>query len=539
MAKIPEYFATGQMETSRLPRAPMDIADTGQGLAGQAIAGLGWELRRTGQLLAAIETERQRGRDNVALAEMKGVLDDFEFQARPDPTKFKEIADFKKAEEKYGKDWQREAQRISKGANRQVGEQFQIYTELHRDTARKNYHNKSWPLEQNYALAQLNRLWSDKFQKFVNEPVKLKKELQSLIEQFDIYLKPTDKQKLEASIDTNIESYQIQSLINTNPESAMEAIDTSTVDERGKNILRSQARAAIARNERGQALQLQAMREKISNQMLVDYWNGDLTDPQKVTDALESGYLDDTDAKYLRNAMLNPDPPVHKLQAEAKVKQAIEDIGTNYKTKQEALSILYANVQDLDPTKASSMLNSIFAAQDKNKSEMKRESRSLMEELVRDRDKITGMFTDDERQILASAEAYLILDTEIQKAEEAGKPLERRDIMIKAIQIGRQMKKKIKAEEAAKKEPSFEPSRAEEIVEFKERLKGEKYYKYKESLREPQFEMTGGVPSIIYDEEGKEQGLKMTNKNIFKIGDLMIRRGFTYKYLGNHQWQKQ
>ncbi len=111
MAKIPSYFATEQMETSRLPRAPMGIADVGQGLEAQAIAGLGWELGRVGQLLGNIEAERQRGRDNVALAEMKGTLDDFEFNSRPDPTQFKEIADFAKAEEKYGKDWKKESQR--------------------------------------------------------------------------------------------------------------------------------------------------------------------------------------------------------------------------------------------------------------------------------------------------------------------------------------------------------------------------------------------------------------------------------------------
>lgn len=218
--KIPEYFSREPMETSRLPRAPMGIADTGQGLVGQAIAGLGWELRRTGQLLGDIEAERQRGRDNVVLAEMKGVLDDFEFKARPDPTTFKEIADFAKAEEKYGKDWKRETQRISKGANRQVAENFKIYTEWHRDKARRDYHNKSWPLEQNYARAQLNRLWSDKFRKFVNEPVKLKKELQALLEQFDIYLKPTDKQKLDASIDEEIALFQRQDTLDKLHETA-------------------------------------------------------------------------------------------------------------------------------------------------------------------------------------------------------------------------------------------------------------------------------------------------------------------------------
>ena len=191
--------------------------------------------------------------------------------------------------------------------------------------------------------------------------------------------------------------------------------------------------------------------------MLADYLDGKLTDPQKVTDALRAGWLDGADAKFLHDAIMNPDPPVLKLQSLAEVKQAIEEIGTNTKTVPQALSVLYANLDSIDPATGKSLVNEIFSAQDKNKSEMKRESRALMEELVRDRDKFTGMFTDDERQILAAAEAYLMLDAEIEKAVKAGKPLERRDIMMKAIQIGRQMKRKIKDEEKENIEPSFTP----------------------------------------------------------------------------------
>ncbi|NVM24207.1 MAG: hypothetical protein HWN68_20815, partial [Desulfobacterales bacterium] len=41
MPSIPTYFATEQMETSRLPRAPMEIADTGQGLEAAGLKDLG------------------------------------------------------------------------------------------------------------------------------------------------------------------------------------------------------------------------------------------------------------------------------------------------------------------------------------------------------------------------------------------------------------------------------------------------------------------------------------------------------------------
>jgi hypothetical protein len=229
------------------------------------------------------------------------------------------------------------------------------------------------------------------------------------------------------------------------------------MDEKEKNTLRSQARAAIARNEREQAVQLEEMREQTNTTMLADYWEGKLIDPQKVTDALRLGHMDDTDAKYLREAMLNPNPPTLNLMSLVEVKQAIEDIGTGAGTRDDALSVLYANLDSIDPATGKSLVSEIFGEHDKNESEMKRESRDLMEELVRERDPISGMFTDDERQILGAAEAYLMFDEEIKKAAAEGKPLNRRDKMIKAIEIGRQMKKKIKAEEAAKAQPIFRP----------------------------------------------------------------------------------
>lgn len=214
MAKIPDYFAQEPMETGRMPRAPMGIADTGQGLKAQSLIGFGGALGKIGQLLAGIESERQRARDNVTLAEMKGMLDDFEFESTPDLAQIEKIEDFNKLEEKYGKDWKKKVGELSKGKNKRIADQFKIYSELHWDTARKGYHNRSWPLEQDYAVASFNREWSKRFKSHIDNPEKLKSELQALIEQYEPYLKPTYKQKLEASIDEEIAIYQKQNTLN-------------------------------------------------------------------------------------------------------------------------------------------------------------------------------------------------------------------------------------------------------------------------------------------------------------------------------------
>lgn len=218
--KIPEFFAQSPMETSGLPRAPAGIADVGAGIEAEAITQAGGAISRVSGMLADIEAEKQLGRDRVTIAEMKGALDDFEYSSIPDPTQFTDIEGFKKAEEKYLKDWNRKVQGVLRGKNPRITNQFKVYTELHRDRAKRDYHNKIWPMEKDYAIASLNKLWSEKFVEFVNKPNQLKAELQKLIQDYDQYLSRTAKQQLEANIDGEIAKYQKQTLLETVSEAA-------------------------------------------------------------------------------------------------------------------------------------------------------------------------------------------------------------------------------------------------------------------------------------------------------------------------------
>jgi hypothetical protein len=318
-----------------------------------------------------------------------------------------------------------------------------------------------------------------------------------------------------------------------------------TLDDREQYVAKRKREAAAAKK---------LAQEKTNATMLADFWDGKITSVQTIEDAVRNELISAANGKYLRDAFLNPDPPKHILTAEAQVLQAIEDIGTNAGDKQDALDTLTANVQNLDPEKASSLLKSIFSAKDKNISEMMRESRDLMEELVRDRDELTGLFTDDERQILGAAEAYLMLDAEVQKAAGEKKPLSRRDVMIKAISIGRQMKKKIKAEEEVGEEPSFEPDEelplppdefklsvlpkmskkeVQASIERAEKTRREKVKK----LPVPAFVMDGKEPEMVFDSEGKELGLKLKRGGIWRIGESGYINGRIYEYTGNGNWK--
>ena len=576
MAVIQEYFAQQPITVSNRPRATTDLVATGTNVLTEAITGAVQQVSKVVTDAANIEAQKQDIRDNVTLAELKGQLDEFEFTSQPDPSKVKTIGDFnRQAVDYYGR-LESMAKKLPYGKSQAVQEQFGVYFDNHRVTAKRNYQNKSRPMEKAYAEQSVKTEWINRLKTNVANPRAQKMHLEALVDNFSGYLDPATVLTLNKSMDRDIEGFNLQFLMNADPDSALQAVElTKFHTEAEKNTLRSQARSHIARIEREQKVRLQQVREETNRQMLADYWNGDLKDVQKVTNALDADLITAADAKSLRNAMLNPDPPTHKLTAEADVRQSIEDIGTNVGTKEDALSILYAHVQELDPTKGSSMLNDIFAAHDKNIAEIQRESRITMEELIRDKDPLSGLFTGDERQILANSEAYLMLDEDIQKAAREGKPLSRRDTLIRATEIGRQMKKKIKAEEERNQDPTFRPDEQREPTdeELIATLSTERQQVYRDgsqatkdkmikNLRRaevgkkaisiktgrpvskktrkspvPVFVMDGKEPEIVFDSEGKELGLKVERGGVWKIGDQGYISGKLYEYTGNGNWK--
>jgi len=295
-----------------------------------------------------------------------------------------------------------------------------------------------------------------------------------------------------------------------------------------------------AEAKRQQAETLKLAQEQAAGKLLTDFWDGKLNNPQVITDALRNNFITDTDAKYLRGELLKTEAVELNLNKLAIVKESITDIGTGAKTKAEAMSVLIANMDGIDKVTGKSLVAEIFGKHDKVEAEMKREGRSIMEELIRDRDKFSGMFTDDERQILGTAEAILMYDTEIEKAAKAGKPLERRDQLIKAVEIARQIKAKIKREEAAAIPPGFSPEtegfstvpRAPDYT-----AKGKPITKG--ALAKPDFALTPeGEPEKVFDSKGREIGLRRKSGAVFGIGYIAIFSGKKYEYTGNGNWKE-
>jgi len=313
----------------------------------------------------------------------------------------------------------------------------------------------------------------------------------------------------------------------------------NTIDNHKRYI---EAQTATAKREAAEQYKL--LQEQTYATMLADIWDNKLTDVNVITKAMrpdaQGRQLISTAAgTTLRKVLLTPEPIELDLRKLEVVEDAIIDIETGAKTRTQALDVLYINSDGIDKTTGKSLMQKISDAYLKSQGESKRESKSIMEELVRDRDPLTGFWTDDERQILGYAEASQMLELAIEEAAKAGKPLERRDILIKAVQIGRQIKRKIKQEEEAKLEPTFEPIpvKGKPLAPREPEFTAEGKPITKGAAREPKFAMRGGEPEKVFDEKGREEGLKMQTGAIFRVGYHAIIGGRKYEYMGNGDWK--
>lgn len=185
------------------------------------------------------------------------------------------------------------------------------------------------------------------------------------------------------------------------------------------------------------------------------------------TSAELEGFVDDYNAN--KNAIVSYEPQAELIELTTGVQSGEvepDDVKTKIKDMMQK-SISAGLPKDEAVTlglKYREKLATATKERDRSKAYLVREGRGLMEELIRDKDPITGVFTDDERQILGSAEAILILEDSIERAIKADKPLEGTDLLIEAMNIGRRIKKRITAEDKMrpKPPPTFTPpSRAE------------------------------------------------------------------------------
>lgn len=445
--KIPEYFARERMEPSRMPRAPAGIADVGAGIEAEA-------MTRFGGVLSRIAEKFQQAKDLTDATEA-------------DTNALKEFSrlenlyaldqDYGTIAERWGKDVDKlkagilKKKGISGTARRIIGQRF--------DRDRVRFGASIQSLVRRKQISDGRAKYAEGLSIILKEGGELAEgKATALIVGTKAagYITAEQAQADRENIPKMIEWYQIENFLYTNPAIVPEMIDVAEhLNPQEKNQLRSRARTAIATRAREAAVALEQQQERTGRQMLISLFDGKLTDVNEVTRAFAANLITETKAKALRKALLNPEPVETDLKTYAGVKKVINDIGRGTVNIDQALEVIYGSLDKLDPTTGKSLVDKIFGAHDKNDAEMLKEGRDLMEELIRDKDKWSGMFTDDERQILGTAEAILMFDSAIEKAAREKKELRGRDFLIEAIYIGRRIKNRITKEEEAETPPEF------------------------------------------------------------------------------------
>lgn len=200
----------------------------------------------------------------------------------------------------------------------------------------------------------------------------------------------------------------------------------------------------LSSTERIRAAKHQQIREDTMRTMLSDIWDGKISDPQIVTDAFRAGYLDDTDAKYLRDALLNPEPPKTTNEALISMRYSIDGIAAGTETRESALKKLISYSQQLSPADGKGFIKEIFGEHDTKNAFWNRQAQEYMEKQIMEVASLTGILYGSGEQLALSAQALISYDEAKKAATAEGKPLNGRELLELAHQVMLPFRSKVK-----------------------------------------------------------------------------------------------
>lgn len=254
----------------------------------------------------------------------------------------------------------------------------------------------------------------------------------------------------------------------TNPDAILSFQNYEKMHEENGRItpedyqhLISFARAQKARTETDQ--------EEAGRKVIAAIWSGQLTDPEEITRMLDAGTINLATAKFARTELIEGHPEVSDWLVLSRVRDAVLKMrasGANDIARQEALTTFYENAKRLSKADATAMHNRIYEDFEALLTDAQTTSEKIIDEIVRDKAELTGLFTDDRNQILGAAKGKMLLDRALQDAARSGKPLQGRDLILTSIDIATSIRAEVDA--AEKMKTQFARPQPEEFVERKQ-----------------------------------------------------------------------
>jgi len=218
-----------------------------------------------------------------------------------------------------------------------------------------------------------------------------------------------------------------------------------------QDVMRGFERQAIA-NEQRVKEETEASQIQTENDLLVGIWNKTIQS-KEVVKALENNLITSTAAKSMQNILRQPTREYSDPNA---VRNVLDAIHAKNMTRREKLDVVTSNSDKLTPPDGQKYLERIYKETDSELSSWYNEATRIMEERIRDKNPISGQFTDNAQEIEGVAEGLLELDQKKIDGETQGKPLDHKDYLIQSIDTARRIKSEITARKVTDPLSKFE-----------------------------------------------------------------------------------
>ena len=203
-----------------------------------------------------------------------------------------------------------------------------------------------------------------------------------------------------------------------------------------KRQMKTRLNGAVAAGKREKADSLRAAKEQMHATLLADYWDGALTNPQIVTDALREGLLTPEAAKGLNKALTDTTSrTTSDLVAVKEVEESLLKLRQGLIDKSDAYSTLMTRAGLLTNTDGKGYIKEISKTAEDVNSTWDRRAFDYIETQILNVSSLTGIkFGTGEQQAL-TAQAIIKYSEAKRAAEAKGKPLEGEELLALAHQI--------------------------------------------------------------------------------------------------------
>ena len=437
MAEFP-ISRTDAVPSGQAPavRANLDVS-TGE-------AGVWSGMGELGQAIFAIGQKRKEKDNRIALSNAVSALDAYENKQLLDlrDVQFATVDEIDGLEAKYPESYERQVQDLAKNLSPDTAADFKVYVDRNKPVGALRFNNALYKRKEDLHGRNLGL----NFQALLgSEPIVPLDDTEGAVKE-NYRLRHGQWQAKYNAMKINygkvlgpetIETQEVYALINLGRyDDAEIAVKTAkSLLPQDVAVLTNRIEGERAAVQRQQAELLRQKQEETSRGLLADLFEGKLTDLNVITSALRQGFLSDTDARYFRSAMLNPEPAETALPAYVKVKEALQDLALGTKTKQDVLSLITSMTDSLSPADVKSFTNDVYAEPDKENSFWEKEAYQTIEKRLMTLDPLTGRLFGSTAQIDATDLAKIRFDEAIKSAAKAGKPLKGTDFLKKAVEI--------------------------------------------------------------------------------------------------------